>query len=78
MNKPDAYTMSQNQDKLQRPSRAIFAASSLLLALWSPLPALALDFGPNGMFSLTGFAEVSVGLSSNTCDNWCAVSMCNT
>ncbi len=69
MNKPDAHTMSQNQDKPQRPRQAMFAASSLLLALWNPLPALALDFGPNGMFSLTGFAEVSVGLSSNTCDN---------
>ncbi len=69
MNKPDAHTMSLNQDKLQRPRRAMFAASSLLLAFWSPLPALALDFGPNGMFSLTGFAEVSAGSSSNTCDN---------
>ena len=69
MNKPDAHTMSQNQDKPQRPPQAMFAASSLLLALWNPLPALALDFGPNGMFSLTGFAEVSAGLSSNTCDN---------
>ena len=33
------------------------------------LPSLgqALDFGPNGMFSLTGFAEVSVGAGSNQC-----------
>ena len=29
----------------------------------------AIDFGPNGMFSLTGFAEATTGMSNNYCGN---------
>jgi hypothetical protein len=69
MNDPGTNTMSLKQDKPERPRRALLAASSLLLALCNPLSALALDFGPDGMFSLTGFAEVSAGRFSNTCES---------
>lgn len=41
-------------------------AASLLLASTS---GHALDFGPDGMFSLTGFAEATTGLQGNYCLN---------
>ncbi len=33
------------------------------------LPCYAIDFGPDGMFSLTGFAKAEVQRGSNHCDN---------
>ena len=42
---------------------------ALLAALTLPLASQALDFGPNGEFSLTGFAEVTTTLQGSYCDN---------
>ncbi len=54
---------------LARPSWELLQRGVLLAAAWLPIAGHAIDFGPDGMFSLTGFAEVSAGLSSNTCNN---------
>lgn len=43
--------------------------SAMALMLMLPMLSKAIDFGPDGMFSLTGFAEISVSQSSNTCQN---------
>jgi hypothetical protein len=45
--------------------RAPVVACAVLLAF----PACALEFGPNGMLSLTGFAEVQFGRANNQCPN---------
>ena len=39
------------------------------LALWLPMAAHAIEFGPNGMFSLNGFGEVTFGHATNYCGN---------
>jgi hypothetical protein len=40
-----------------------------LAALVCSSPGYAVDFGPDGMFSLTGFAKVESSQGSNRCDN---------
>jgi predicted porin len=47
--------------------RAVVTAA--LSAAAFAMPAQAIDFGPDGMFSLTGFAEVTVGRAGNRCIN---------
>ena len=42
---------------------------TLFVALAMPVVAQAVDFGPNGEFSLTGFAEVTVTMQGSYCDN---------
>jgi predicted porin len=44
-------------------TRLSIVASAIGLAL----PAQAIDFGPDGMFSFTGFAEVQFGRANNNC-----------
>jgi len=44
-------------------------AGLLVLLLALPLSSHAVDFGPNGEFSLTGFAEVTTTLQGSYCDN---------
>ena len=46
------------------------ALAGALLGLTAP--SYAIDFGPDGMFSLTGFAKVETSLSSNQCKD-CAL-----
>jgi len=41
--------------------------SLTIAALLVVTPGFAIDFGPDGMFSLTGFAKVETALSSNQC-----------
>ena len=41
--------------------------SVIVSALCVAFPASAIDFGPNDMFSLTGFAEVQFGRANNQC-----------
>ena len=56
-------TLGQAKSRLQGLTRL----SAAIMALCAPLGAQAIDFGPDGMFSLTGFAEVSAGMASNAC-----------
>lgn len=44
-------------------ARLSLVTTAVLLAF----PAQAIDFGPDGMFSLTGFAEVQLGRANNQC-----------
>ncbi len=53
-----------------RPRRMRLALAGALLSLSAS--SYAIDFGPDGMFSLTGFAKVESSLSSNQCQD-CAV-----
>lgn len=58
---------------LQNPFRVvgqrIFGVSLIVGALVVAAPSYAIDFGPEGMFTLTGFAKVESSLGSNHCDN---------
>lgn len=47
----------------------VFKLGGLLALLSLSQAGHAIEFGPDGMFSLTGFAEVSVGRTNNQCDN---------
>ena len=53
-----------------RLSRTRLALASALLSLSAS--SYAIDFGPDGMFSLTGFAKMETSLSSNQCKD-CAL-----
>jgi hypothetical protein len=52
---------------LARPSWELLQRGVLLAAVWLPLAGHAIDFGPDGMFSLTGFAKMETAMSSNQC-----------
>jgi Gram-negative porin len=57
---------SQAARKAQTFSR-LSRFSLLASALCAAFPASAIDFGPNDMFSLTGFAEIQFGRANNQC-----------
>jgi hypothetical protein len=42
-------------------------ATVIASAVFMALPAYAIEFGPDGMFSLTGFAEIQFGRANNQC-----------
>lgn len=42
-------------------------SSTALMALAVSMPAQALDFGPNGMFSINGFGEATATVGNNQC-----------
>ncbi len=55
-----------NPQSYERPARLVAKASILTLALFSGA-SLALDFGPDNMFSLTGFAKAELSRGSHHC-----------
>ena len=55
---------------LKRPSGMQLALTGALLSLSAS--SYAIDFGPDGMFSLTGFAKMETAMSSNQCKD-CAL-----
>ena len=55
---------------LKRPSGMQLALAGGLLSLCAS--SYAIDFGPDGMFSLTGFAKMETAMSSNQCKD-CAL-----
>lgn len=58
---------------LQNPFRLtgqrVVQSGLITAALLAAAPGFAIDFGPDGMFTLTGFAKVESSLGSNHCDN---------
>ena len=44
-----------------------FRSNTALLALAASIPAQALDFGPDGMFSINGFGEATATVGNNQC-----------
>jgi hypothetical protein len=58
---------------LQNPFRLtgqrVVQSGLITAALLASAPGFAIDFGPDGMFTLTGFAKVESSLGSNHCDN---------
>ncbi len=58
-----ATHLAHNAQSLRGLTRLSLMASALCFSL----PASAIDFGPDGMFSLTGFAEVQFGRANNQC-----------
>ena len=59
--------LSPGQSRAQRTSMALSGAAAILGLLGLAAPAMAIDFGPEGMFSLTGFGKVEVQRGSNHC-----------
>ena len=57
------YQVVREALAFSRLTRLSVIASALCVAF----PASAIDFGPNDMFSLTGFAEVQFGRANNQC-----------
>ena len=45
-----------------------FQSTALALMLFTSASSYAIDFGPEGMFSLTGFAKAEVLRGSNQCN----------
>lgn len=55
------------KQSLTSSSKSWCRLSVVATALGLAFPAHAIDFGPDGMFSLTGFAEVQFGRANNQC-----------
>ncbi len=51
----------------QRDSKKWARASAIASAVLMALPAYAIDFGPDGMFSFTGFVQLELARANNQC-----------